>query len=261
MSVPSKPNRIVLLASDGASTRIVYHALKKEFSDLQVILEKSVPRSKLIQRRISKLGILTVLGQLLFMSIVTPFLRWTDKKRIEEIKREYGLDDSPITESVVNVPSVNSDEARQALQQFNPELVVINGTRIIGRQTLSCVKATFINTHMGITPLFRGVHGGYWALVEGRSDLVGTTVHFVDEGIDTGNIIAQATFKVSPKDSFVTYPFLHIAVALPILINAMRGILTGTLQREGIFSNLPSKLRSHPTLWGYLGKRFLKGIK
>ena len=45
---------------------------------------------------------------------------------------------------------------------------MINGTRIISKATLGCVPAVFINTHVGITPTYRGVHGGYWSLVEGE---------------------------------------------------------------------------------------------
>jgi folate-dependent phosphoribosylglycinamide formyltransferase PurN len=36
------------------------------------------------------------------------------------------------------------------------------------------------------------VHGGYWALAENNPQLVGTTVHFVDTGIDTGEVIEQS---------------------------------------------------------------------
>jgi folate-dependent phosphoribosylglycinamide formyltransferase PurN len=254
---------IVLLGSQGASTKIIYHTLKKEFSELPVILEAKESRINIIKRRISRLGFITVFGEVLFMAIVLPFLRWNGgNKRIEEIKKEYELDDSAInSDKLIKVSTVNSDEARQALKELNPKLVVVSGTHIIGKKTLDCVEARFINIHTGITPAFRGLHGGYWALIEGRADLVGTTVHFVDKGIDTGNIIAQATFKISKKDSFVTHPYLHVAVAIPILINAIRSILTNSLEVQSISSNAASKLWSHPTLWGYIGRWFLKGVK
>ena len=91
------------------------------------------------------------------------------------IKRQFHLDISPVDGRVIRVPSVNSGKARRALREFSPQVVVVNGTRIICNETLCAVDAPFINTHAGITPLYRGVHGGYWALREGRPDLVGTT--------------------------------------------------------------------------------------
>lgn len=260
-AVESSAGGVVLLGGDGPSTRIVYHALRREFSPLHVIVEAGVPRGQLLRRRVKTLGPLTVAGQLLFMGAVLPRLRRSGARRIEEILRQHGMNDAPIDGPVHRVPSVNSDEARALLREMDPTIVVVNGTRIIGRKTLDAVPARFINMHAGITPLYRGVHGGYWALAEGRPELVGTTVHFVDEGIDTGTIIRQATFTVGPEDNFITYPYLHTAAGLPILAGAVRAALQGTLKPLEGAGELPSRLRSHPTLWEYLRRRVAAGAR
>ncbi|HEY0150769.1 MAG TPA: formyl transferase [Longimicrobium sp.] len=254
--------RVVLLCGPGPSTNIVYHALAREFGDVTVVMETLPTRSHLLRRRLRKLGIATVAGQLPFQLAVVPLLRRASARRIEAIMREHGLDDSPIPEPVIiRIPSTNSDEAREELRRLDPAVIVVNGTRIISRATLASTAAPFVNMHAGITPAYRGVHGGYWALVEGRPDLAGTTVHFVDEGIDTGGIIAQATFTVTPEDSFATYPHLHLAVGVPILVRSVRGLLEGTLQRDPPREGLESRLRSHPTVWGYAGARFRRGVR
>jgi folate-dependent phosphoribosylglycinamide formyltransferase PurN len=252
---------IILLAQDGPSTRIVYHALQKEFGEIAVLLESPVSRIQFLRRRLKNLNVVTVIGQMLFVAGIVPLLRQSGKRRIEAIKHEFGLDESPIRGNIRYMSSVNSAEARQLLQQLNPGIVVVNGTRIIGKATLAAISSPFINMHMGITPLYRGVHGGYWACADGHPELAGTTVHFVDEGIDTGNIIDQATFRMTSEDSFATYPYLHLAVGIPILLKAVHEIMQGTLQRKQQVSPLPSKLRSHPTLWGYWILRLSKEIK
>ena len=61
---------------------------------------------------------------------------------------------------------------------------MVNGTRIISSRVLDSIGCPIINTHAGITPRYRGVHGGYWALAEGHPEEVGTTVHLVDKGIE-----------------------------------------------------------------------------
>jgi methionyl-tRNA formyltransferase len=240
---------------------MVYHALAARFSGLQVILEEKVSRLQLARRRMKKLGPITVMGQMLFVSVVVPFLKKSGRRRIEVIKKKYKLDDSPICSEVIRVPSVNSPAARDALRRLKPAVVVVNGTRIIGRETLRAVTAPFINTHAGITPHYRGAHGGYWALADGRPDLAGSTVHLVDEGIDTGAIIRQATFAVGPEDSFATYPYLHVGVAIPILIDAVEQVLGNRLELRGVRPNLPSKLHHHPTLWGYFKGRMLSRVR
>lgn len=253
--------KVVLLCGPGPSTNIVYHALTREFGEVDTVLEAVPTRWHLLRRRLRKLGVAVVAGQLPFQAALVPLLRRAGARRIQAIKREHSLDDAPISGPVTRVPSVNSDEARAVLQRLDPAVVVVNGTRIIERETLACIPAPFVNMHAGITPIYRGVHGGYWALVEGRHDLVGTTVHLVDEGIDTGGIIAQATFTVTPEDSFATYPYLHLTAGLPILMRSVRGLLDGTLQRDAPPEGLPSKLRSHPTIWGYVRARLRQGVR
>lgn len=252
---------VVLLAVDGASTRIVYHALRPEFPDLRVVLEEPVSRALLLRRRRAKLGTPAVAGQLFFMAAVAPALRRRGEARIRRIKAEHGLDDSPIDGPVVHVPSVNSAQARDVLRALQPSVVLVNGTRIIGKETLRCVPAPFLNTHSGITPLYRGVHGGYWALYDGRPELVGTTIHLVDEGIDTGRVVEQVVFQPTREDSFATYGYLHIAAALPALRRAVRAAASGTLEFSEPRGDLGSRLRSHPTLLEYLHARLVRGVR
>lgn len=248
------------MAQDCDSTRAVHHALLHEYPDLVTVLEDGVSRAGLLRRRLCTLGPWTVLGQLLFMVMAATALRLAARERLADLGRTLDLDASPIRVRKIRVHSVNDNSTRQMLRRLGPKVVVINGTRIISAETLRCVDATFINIHAGITPLYRGVHGGYWALAEGRPDLVGTTVHVVDSGVDTGTVLEQVRFTPSPGDSFVTYPYLHTAAGIAPLLRAVRRALEGTLQPRPA-AGVPSRLRYHPTLWGYLSTRIRRGVR
>jgi folate-dependent phosphoribosylglycinamide formyltransferase PurN len=254
----NEPAPVVLLASPGASTRILYHALEREFGPVPVLLEAPMSRATLVRRRTRRLGPRVVLGQILFMMLAAPVLSGRGRTRAAEIIEQHGLDASEIDDgTLVQIPSVNSDEARGALVELSPKVVVISTNRIIGAKTLTCIDAPFLNVHAGITPQYRGVHGGYWALAEGRPHLVGTTVHVVDTGIDTGPIVAQETFVPTSRDSFATYPYLHLASGVPALVEATRDVVEGRplTFRAPLSADEPSQLRFHPTLWGYLAAR------
>lgn len=252
---------IALLASDAPSTRMIYHRLKQEFGSVHLILETRMSRFDLFRRRLRRLGPVTAIGQALFVAAVMPLLQRRALRRIAAIKREFNLDDRPLECAAIRVPSVNSSEARRALANLSPAVVVVSGTRIIARETLSAVDVPFINMHTGITPQYRGVHGAYWALVEGAATLVGTTIHVVDAGVDTGPVIAQTTFNVSSKDSIATYGYLHVAEGLPALVEAVRHAQRGTLQPRAPISAAPSRVWSHPTIWAYLAGRVMKGVR
>lgn len=248
----SDPPRIVLMAADGAVTRIVYHALAAAFGRPIVLLEPRVPVSVFLRRRVQRLGVTTVAGQVLFTLFQRAVLAPAARTRVDEIKRESRLVDAPIPEPVHRVESVNSAAAREALRDLDPAVVVVNGTRIIAPETLAATRAPVLNMHAGVTPLYRGVHGGYWALRDGRPDLVGTTIHLIDPGIDTGSVLHYATFQITERDSFATYPYLHVAAGLPLLLTAVEEALRGELRPHPNPLGLPSRLRTHPTLWDYL---------
>lgn len=252
---------IVLLAQRGDSSTIVFNALRRSFDVAAVLMEPEVPKRVLLQRRVKKLGLRTVLGQLAFRSLVVPPLARASRSRIREICSQHGLDLTPIPESLIRaVPSVNSEHAREALKALAPRLVVVNGTRIIAKETLECVAARFVNTHAGITPLYRGVHGGYWALAERDRAHCGVTVHLVDTGIDTGGILGQSNIAPTTADNFVTYPYLQYAAAVPLLRASIEELLSGTVATRPAPAG-DSRLWSHPTLGQYLRHRLLHGTR
>jgi hypothetical protein len=262
-STPTDGN-IVLLGGDKASTRMVYHALAQVFPNVQVILEAPIDRMQLLRRRARRLGLVPVIDQVLFMLLLAPLLRRQAAHRIAEIKRTFHLNDAPIPPPVFRVPSVNASETPDLLRQLHPCIVLVNGTRIIGTSTLTAIAAPFVNMHAGITPRYRGAHGGYWALYEGYPEFAGTTIHFIDEGIDTGTIIHQQTFDVTPEDSFATYPYLHLATGIPMLIATVQQWLNVkeiSCSQIPLKDELPSRLYYNPTLCQYLLARWLRGTR
>jgi folate-dependent phosphoribosylglycinamide formyltransferase PurN len=258
--VASRP-ALVLLGRDRASTRIVYHHLRERFEVRGVVLERPVSRRRLLARRMERLGPHVVAGQLLFGLLVVPVLSRRARARTAEIKDAHGLDDRPIDPRLVTrVPSVNAERAREALRALEPDVVVINGTRLVSSATLASVPAPFLNVHAGITPRYRGVHGGYWALREGDPARCGVTVHLVDEGLDSGPVLAQAGIEPTAADSFVTYPLLQLAAGLPLLVVGVERVAAGD---RAALEPPPGRSQawSHPTLGEYLAARVALGVK
>jgi methionyl-tRNA formyltransferase len=254
-------NRIALLVGRAESSNIVYNALKRDFDIVKVIEEEPVARREFLQRRLKKLGVAKVAGQLMFRAGVVPLLARGSRDRVREICNESGLDPSGMPDSVLaRVPSVNDLVAMRALAEAEPEIVVVNGTRIISAEVLKCVAAPFVNMHAGITPLYRGVHGAYWALVDNNRSQCGVTIHLVDKGIDTGGVLAQACIKPTARDNFLTYTYLQLAAGIPTLKIALKEILEGrdTLQPAPAGN---SRLWTHPTIGEYFRHRLFSGVK
>jgi folate-dependent phosphoribosylglycinamide formyltransferase PurN len=252
--------KILMLASDGDSTNIIYNFLNARFNVGMVIIEQRERPSEIIARRIRRLGFQRVLGQICFQVFLVPFLRRVVRQRIKDILCDAQLDLSQIdSRRVVRVRSVNEATTSKIIEEYNPDLVVVNGTRIISAKTLRSISSKIVNTHAGITPNYRGVHGLYWALVNGEPELGGVTVHFVDNGIDTGGIIYQEIVSVTERDNFASYPYLQLVKGVKILEMAINDIKSGKVRI--ITASEESRLWYHPTFMEYLYQRFCNGVR
>ncbi|MCA0152990.1 formyl transferase [Winogradskyella vincentii] len=253
--------KIIMLAGEGISTNFIFNSLKDNFNISTVIIEENENMKKFLKRRIKRLGYFKVIGQAVFQLIIPRLLRKLSKQRIDEIKRNYKLDNKSIPNSVIKkFISVNSPECIAFIKKEKPDLIIVNGTRIISKKVLNATDATFINTHVGITPKYRGVHGGYWALVNNDKKNCGVTVHLVDSGIDTGGVLFQQKITTTESDNFSTYPFLQTGEGILLMKQAVANFMNDKL-KEVPSKTLESKLYYHPTIWFYLYKRVINGVK
>jgi methionyl-tRNA formyltransferase len=264
MAVGAPPHgggRVVLLAGPGYSTDIVANYLASRVSDLVVVVENPQSRMETARRRARRVGWLSAVGQVLFVVLLQPVLHHQGAQRRAAIFRAASVDTTRRPPSH-RVPSVNDDETVALLTSLQPDVVVVHGTRIIAARVLESAACPVVNMHAGITRRYRGVHGGYWALAEQHPDWVGTTVHLVDPGIDTGGILAQTTFEASGEDTIATYPDLHLVHGLPLLGAQVDKVMAGTELEPLPASVAPgSGVYYHPTIWGYFWRRWRGGVR
>ena len=249
---------VILGTAQAGPTLAVCNYLRERFPGCQFIYEQRESQKEFLRRRIRKLGVLTVAGQIAFQAVAVPLLKKLSASRLAQIKAEFGMRTAPISGNVFS--SLNSQEAIGLIKALNPACIVVAGTRILSREFLQNFRCPIINIHAGITPLYRGVHGAYWALAENRPELCGVSVHRVDAGIDTGQVLAQELVKPGPQDNFVTYPWIQLGLGLRLLVRLLPDVIAG---RATISEPLTSEsqLRTHPTIWDYCWRRIVHGVK
>jgi hypothetical protein len=241
---------IVVLASRSRTSYTLVNHLAARFNVAAVIFEAGHYR-KMLRYRLRTLGWWPVANQLAFTLYDRAIIRPRSRTHIDALLAAH--DDSPPDARLPchDVGSPNTPQARALLADHKPGCVVVSGTGIISKKTLA-LAPVFLNVHVGITPRYRGVHGGFWALVEGRPDLVGVTVHQLDPGVDTGGIAAQAIVPVNPHtDTFRTLPVKQYLAALPLMADAVENALNGTLATSNR-ADLTSKQWYSPTPRDYI---------
>ena len=246
--------KIVFLASDGESSRWVYNAIKQDFAIEAAIIETPISKKQLFKGRLKRIGFFKVMGQVMFSTLIVPVLRKKALHRKAALTTKYQLSDAAFDDTHTHyVTSVNADACRQALQLLQPDIVIVNGTRIISKKTLQCTNAIFINMHVGITPWYRGSHGGYWALYNNDVKNFGTTIHLVDTGVDTGAVLQQAFITPEQDDNFTTYPILQVAAGITALKQVLLQVLQGTHTTTSHTEK--GKMYYQPTVLQYLAKK------
>lgn len=242
--------KIVFLASDCDSSKWVYNDIIKDFTVAAAIIEQPVSKKILFKARLKRIGFFKVMGQAMFSLLLVPYLRRRAKDRKAALIQQYQLSHADFNVAATyRVPSINDDSCKQLLEKLQPDIVLVNGTRIISKKILNCTAAVFINMHVGITPWYRGSHGGYWALHNNDIENFGTTIHLVDAGVDTGAVLQQAFIKPQKEDNFTTYPILQVEAGIAALKEVLPQIMDGKYNIK--HHSEKGKMYYQPTLWQY----------
>lgn len=102
----------------------------------------------------------------------------------------------------VEIPegSINDQKHYEEIVELEPDLLVAYGCSIIENPLLAQFKNRFLNLHLGLSPYYRGTGTNFWPLVNGEPEHVGATFMYLDEEVDTGEIIHQLRARVHPGD-------------------------------------------------------------
>jgi folate-dependent phosphoribosylglycinamide formyltransferase PurN len=255
----SRAGRIVVLTASGGLANIFVNKLAEKFPDLVVIQEQGEDAGTIFRRRVKLRGWWDAMGQHLFTYYGLRLVTRLGKARVNQICAQHGLErELRVGVDVRHAPSVNSPECHALMRSLNPKAVAVYGTRLLKRETLAAIDAPFINYHAGFNPKYRGQSGAYWALRNGDAAHAGLTIHLVDPGVDTGDVLYQAHSTFTRADNFQTYHFFQMAQAAPLMIQALQDALNGNL--KPMKRDLPSQQFFMPTLWGYAWAGLTKGV-
>jgi folate-dependent phosphoribosylglycinamide formyltransferase PurN len=250
---------ICFVTAGGDHPWIIANALAARFGDaLALVIEAPESRRAILARRARRSGWVNAAGQFGTMTLIR-LGKIAFRSRIQKFIVKRGLQVTiPGSCRAVNVPSVNSEEFIHAVSQLRPSLIFLAGCRMMAKGTLARMPCPVVNYHAGITPGFRGMNGAYWALAGGEPEQFGSTVHFVDEGVDTGAILAQIRCLPEPGDTIMTYPYTLAAASREACVKVVEDMLTG---QERVLPPVgQSRQWYHPTLWRYLWTGLSRGV-
>ncbi len=126
--------------------------------------------------------------------------------------------------------NVNSNEFIERLNFFQCDLLVsMSFNQIFKEPIISIPKLGIINCHAGKLPLYRGRNVLNWVLINDEKEF-GITVHYIDEGIDTGDIIVQKSYPINDSDTYKSLLEKAYVECPNLLLTAIKKIINGQIE-------------------------------
>lgn len=233
-------------------------AARFPFEGFVVVGERRPPALPFLWRRARRLGFLRVADEVLFRLYYRLRLRRRDAPRIAAMVDELRttLPDDYRRPPLHRVANLNSAPARELLTGLSPDVCVATVNVLLKRSVFSIPTLGTWVYHPGITPEYRGVHAAFWALARGDLGRIGWSLLRVDDGIDTGHVIAQGTTTAfdPARDSHVVLQHRAHIDGLPEIAAALEAAAGGTVPHVDT-SGRESNYFSHPGLSDFLRAR------
>ena len=133
--------------------------------------------------------------------------------------------------------SINDDYYLSLIREKRPDIIVVMGTCLIGKEIISSAKFV-INMHTGLSPYYRGGNTNLWPFIEKDFGYFGVTIHLMSLGIDSGSIIFTKRPEIFKDDNYGTINSKSIVVGIDLMVESIKLIENGEINsieqwREG----------------------------
>jgi hypothetical protein len=176
--------KVVLFCCDGLFQRDLMWRLYDAFRLQAIVLQVDHSARPDILRRLSRYANPKTLAQYLLARSRRKSYERKAKPVLESLFYRNGhIPIFPPDVPIIEVDNVNSARTEEVLDQFLPDIVCVNGTRLIRQPLLGRIPKLplgMINLHTGLSPYSRGGNCNLFMLIERHPELVGITVHHID---------------------------------------------------------------------------------
>lgn len=118
-------------------------------------------------------------------------------------------------------------KSRAALREMNPDVVIVAAYgRILPRAILEIPRFGCINVHASLLPKYRGAAPIHWALANGEAQ-TGVTIMQMDEGLDTGDMLASQACDITPRDTASTLHDRLAGIGAELLVKTLADVAAG----------------------------------
>jgi methionyl-tRNA formyltransferase len=145
--------------------------------------------------------------------------------------------------------NVNGDEAVKSIKAWHPDiLVVVAFGQLLRKPLLEMAPLGAINLHASLLPAYRGAAPIHWAIIKGEK-ITGVTTMYMNEGMDTGDMILKAECEIGENDSTGILHDKLASLGADLLVKTLQDIENNQAQRlpqnDSLASYAPMLTKEH----------------
>ena len=225
-----KHKKVIVMCCKGVFQDHLIQRLAQEFSVCAVVRHEYPIKISLATKWINKLVHPVQTIQHIYAKIkltnhekrANQFIQETFKSQIKQ---------KTIPELATN--NVNEQNVIDFINQHSPDIICVNGTNLLRKYLLENITPPFgvINLHTGLSPYSRGGNCNLFMLLEEHPELVGITVHHIDKGIDSGDIIISTQADYNENDNYEIIDAKCFKLGIEAMVQACMQLFTGNADK------------------------------
>ena len=149
---------------------------------------------------------------------------WFNRRDLSE--REFFLNSelSSLRLNHIKPGQINSDEVIEDIESCGAKFIAVFGSSIIRQPLIGAFQNRIVNMHLGLSPYYRGSGTNFWPFFDSKLEYVGTTIHLIEAGVDSGPIIHQCRPTIEEFDSPHTIGCKAILMGTELMIKSIEDI-------------------------------------
>ncbi|MBC71624.1 MAG: methionyl-tRNA formyltransferase [Muricauda sp.] len=159
--------------------------------------------------------------------------RKVQESAVKQFAVQHGL-------KVLQPTNLKDEDFLEELKALNANLQVVVAFRMLPKAVWQMPQYGTFNLHASLLPQYRGAAPINWAIINGETE-TGVSTFFIDEKIDTGNIILQKTERILPADSVGDLHDRLMELGANLVVETCKQIEAGTVTRQPQNENMALK--------------------
>lgn len=147
---------------------------------------------------------------------------------------------------ILHIKNINDAISVSQIKKIKPDVIIsVYFNQILKDQTIHIAKKCVLNIHPGYLPNYKGVSPVFWSIANREKD-AGVTIHYINEGIDTGEIIVRKKIRIEKNDTedslYWKLTFSGESLLTDIIDSIKKGDKIKTVKnKNGNYFSLPSR--------------------